>query len=87
MPIPRPRRPETLVALIAALVVLVGGAALVAVRVATADDSRVPAGVTIAGIDVGGMDKAEAKKAVARHVQEPLQKTVKVGRASCRERV
>ena len=71
MPIPRPRRPETLVALGAGLVVLLGGAALVAVRVATADDSRVPAGVHIAGIDVEGLTADEAVRAVRAGATPP----------------
>ena len=71
MPLPRPRRPETLVALVAALVVLIGGAALVAVRVATADDDRVPAGVTIAGIDVEGLTADEAVRAVRASATPP----------------
>lgn len=71
MPVPRPRRPETLVALIAGLVVLVGAAALVAVRVATADADRVPAGTTIAGIDVAGLTADEAVRAVRASATPP----------------
>lgn len=71
MRLPRPRRPETLVVLVAALVVLVGGAALVAGRVATAPDDRVPAGVTIAGVEVGGLDAGEAERAVLANAPPP----------------
>jgi vancomycin resistance protein YoaR len=71
VPLPRPRRPETLVALIAGLVVLLGGAGLVAFRVATADDDRVPAGTTIAGIDVAGLTADEAVRAVRASAAPP----------------
>jgi vancomycin resistance protein YoaR len=71
VPVPRPRRPETLVALIAALVVVLGGAGLVAVRVATASDERVPAGVTIGGIAVEGLSADEAVRAVRASAEPP----------------
>jgi len=71
VPLPRPRRPETLVALIAGLVVLLGGAGLIAFRVATADDDRVPAGTTIAGIDVAGLTADEAVRAVRASAEPP----------------
>ncbi|HTI35066.1 MAG TPA: peptidoglycan binding domain-containing protein, partial [Miltoncostaea sp.] len=71
MPFPRPRRPETLVALVAGLVVLLGGAAVVGVRVATADSSRVPAGTTIAGVRVEGLTADEAVRAVRASATAP----------------
>ncbi len=71
MPIRRPRRPETRVALGAGLVGLLGGAGLVAARVATADPDRVPAGVTVAGIDVEGLTADEAVRAVRAAAAPP----------------
>jgi vancomycin resistance protein YoaR len=69
--LPRPRRPETLVAVIAGLVVLLGSVGLVAVRVASAPSDRVPAGVSIAGVDVGGLTASEAERAVLAGAPDP----------------
>jgi lipoprotein-anchoring transpeptidase ErfK/SrfK len=43
-----------------------------------ASDDKIAEGVTIAGIDVGGMKADEARQAVAQQVEAPLQKTVRV---------
>ncbi len=45
--------------------------AVLAVRVLTADDDRVPAGVSIAGIPVGGLTAAQAERAVAARAEPP----------------
>ena len=58
-------------ALVAGLVVLIGGAALVSVRVATAADDTVPAGVTIDGIEVGGLTADQARRAVLAAATPP----------------
>ncbi len=71
MRLSRPRRPETLVALVAGLVLLVGGAALVTARLLTAPDDRVPAGVSIDGIAVGGLSADEARRAVLAGATAP----------------
>ncbi len=71
MRLSRPRRPETLVALVAALVVLVGGAAVVTVRLLTAPADQVPAGVSIDGIAVGGLSADQARRAVLASAEPP----------------
>jgi lipoprotein-anchoring transpeptidase ErfK/SrfK len=48
------------------------------------DDSqkgKIADGVTIAGVDVGGMDEAEAKQAVQRRLLAPLRHSIRVGYA------
>ena len=69
--LPRPRRPETIVTLVAAAVVLLLAAGLVGVRLATASDDRVPPGVSIAGVDVGGLTADEAERAVIAGAPDP----------------
>jgi lipoprotein-anchoring transpeptidase ErfK/SrfK len=64
--------------LLASLLMLLIFGSVAVYAVDAAQEDKIAEGVTIAGVDVGGMDKAEAKKAIAQHVQEPLQKTVKV---------
>jgi lipoprotein-anchoring transpeptidase ErfK/SrfK len=61
-----------------------GGVALVLlVAVGYAYDSsqkdKIADGVTIAGVDVGGMDEAEAKQAVQRQLLAPLRHSIGVG--------
>jgi lipoprotein-anchoring transpeptidase ErfK/SrfK len=68
---------KTRIALIAGVLVL-----LVFVGVALAYDSSqsdtIADGVTIGGVDVGGMDEAEAKRAVRRQLLAPLRHSLKV---------
>ena len=68
---------KTRIALIAGVLVL-----LVFVGVALAYDSSqsdtIADGVTIGGVDVGGMDEAEAKRAVQRQLLAPLRHSLKV---------
>ena len=64
---------------IAAVAVLL----LVLIGVGYAYDSsqkdKIADGVTIAGVDVGGMDEAEARRAVQRQLLEPLRHSLRVG--------
>ena len=69
--LPRPRRPETLVALAAGLILLVGGIGLVTARILTAPDDQVPAGVSIGGIAVGGLSADQARRAVLANAKAP----------------
>ena len=71
MPPPRPRRPDVLIAATAAGLVLAVVLAVLGVRVLTAPDDRVPAGVTIAGVPVGGLSAAQAEAAVAAQATPP----------------
>jgi lipoprotein-anchoring transpeptidase ErfK/SrfK len=59
------------------LLVLIGGS-VAAFAYDSSRDDLIAEGVTIAGVDVGGMDRSEARQAAAQRVEEPLQKTVKV---------
>jgi len=63
-----------LVAAAATLLVLVGGA----VAYDGAQSDTIADGVTIGGVDVGGMDEAEAKRAVGRQLLAPLRHSLKV---------
>ncbi len=69
--LPRPRRPETLVALIAGLVLVLGAIGIVTARLVTAPADQVPAGVSIAGIAVGGLSADEARRAVLAEATAP----------------
>jgi lipoprotein-anchoring transpeptidase ErfK/SrfK len=58
------------------MLLIFGSVAVYAVDAAQEDN--IAEGVTISGIDVGGMSKDEARRAVAQHVEEPLEQPVKV---------
>src|ERR1044072_9829305 len=45
----------------------------------SSQDDKIAEGVTIGGVDVGGMDEAEAKQAVRRRLLAPLQHSLRVG--------
>jgi lipoprotein-anchoring transpeptidase ErfK/SrfK len=65
------------------LLVLIGGA----VAAFAYDNSRedlIANGVTIAGVDVGGMTTAKARRVVQRELQEPLEKPIRVRRGKTR---
>ena len=67
---------DTRVAVIAGLAMLVAIAAVVAVRLITAPDDRVPPGVSIGGIAVGGLSSDEALRAVRAGAIAPLGEVV-----------
>ena len=64
--------------LLASLLMLLIFGSVAVYAVDAAQEDKIAEGVTIAGVDVGGMSKDQARRAVAERVQEPLQKTVKV---------
>ena len=69
---------KTLIAILGSVALLVLGA----VAGYAYDNSRkdtIADGVTIAGVDVGGMDEAEAKRAVSRQLLSPLRHSLRVG--------
>ena len=70
-------RHRSFIVLASLLMLLIFGSVAV-YAVDAAQENAIADGVTVAGVDVGGMDRAEARKAVAQRVEEPLQKTVKV---------
>jgi len=64
--------------LLASLLMLLIFGSVAVYAVDAAQEDKIADGVIVAGVDVGGMSKAEARRAVAERVQEPLQKTIKV---------
>jgi lipoprotein-anchoring transpeptidase ErfK/SrfK len=65
------------------LLVLVGGA-VAAFAYDSSRDDLIAEGVTIAGVDVGGMTTAEARTLVRRELQEPLERPIAVKRGKAR---
>ena len=65
------------------LLVLIGGA-VAAFAYDSSRDDLIAKGVTIAGVDVGGMTTAEARSVVQRELQEPLERPVVVRRHQTR---
>jgi lipoprotein-anchoring transpeptidase ErfK/SrfK len=61
------------------LLVLIGGA-VAAFAYDSSRDDLIAKGVTVAGVDVGGMTTAEARSAIRRQLQEPLEKPIRVHR-------
>jgi lipoprotein-anchoring transpeptidase ErfK/SrfK len=65
------------------LLVLIGGA-VAAFAYDSSRDDLIAKGVTIAGVDVGGMTTAEARRAVERQLKEPLEQPIRVRRGQTR---
>jgi lipoprotein-anchoring transpeptidase ErfK/SrfK len=65
------------------LLVLIGGA-VAAFAYDSSRDDLIAKGVTIAGVDVGGMTTAEAHRAVERQLKEPLEQPIRVRRGQTR---
>jgi lipoprotein-anchoring transpeptidase ErfK/SrfK len=70
-------RHRSFIFLAALLMLLIFGSVAV-YAVDAAQEDKIAEGVTIAGVDVGGMEQSEARRATAERVEEPLQKTVKI---------
>ncbi|HEX7244457.1 MAG TPA: L,D-transpeptidase/peptidoglycan binding protein [Solirubrobacterales bacterium] len=69
---------KTQIALIALVALLVLGA-VAGYAYDSSQKDTIADGVTIAGVDVGGMDEAEAKRAVSRQLLGPLRHSLRVG--------
>jgi len=69
---------KTKIAIVTCVVLLLLGAA-VAYAYDSSQEDKIADGVTIAGVDVGGMSEAEARRAVHRRLIAPLQHSLKVG--------
>jgi lipoprotein-anchoring transpeptidase ErfK/SrfK len=69
---------KTQIAIVALVALLVLGAAAGYAYDSSQKDT-IADGVTIAGVDVGGMDEAEAKRAVSRKLLGPLRHPLRVG--------
>jgi lipoprotein-anchoring transpeptidase ErfK/SrfK len=65
------------------LLVLIGGA-VAAFAYDSSRDDLIAEGVTVAGVDVGGMTTAEARRSVHRELQGPLEQPVVVRRGQVR---
>ena len=63
------------------LLVLVGGA-VAAYAYDSSRDDLIAKGVTVAGVDVGGMRTAEATRVVQRELQKPLEQPITVRRGT-----
>src|SRR5215204_5988258 len=61
------------------LLVLIGGS-VAAFAYDSSRDDVIAEGVTIAGIDVGGMQSARARSVVRRELQKPLERPIAVKR-------
>lgn len=70
-------RGAKIAAVFAAAVLLLG--AVGAYAYDSSQDGTIADGVTIAGVDVGGMSEAEAKRAVRRQLLAPLRHSLRVG--------
>jgi lipoprotein-anchoring transpeptidase ErfK/SrfK len=70
--------------LVAVLLVVLTGGAVAAFAYDSSRDDLIANGVTIAGVDVGGMTTAEARQVVQRQLQEPLEKPITVRRGQTR---
>jgi lipoprotein-anchoring transpeptidase ErfK/SrfK len=60
------------------------GGAVAAFAYDSSRDDLIAQGVTIAGVDVGGMTTTEARRVVQRELQEPLEKPISVKRGQTR---
>ena len=65
------------------LLVLIGGS-VAAFAYDSSRDDLIAEGVTIAGVDVGGMTTGEARRLVRRELQEPLERPISVFRGETR---
>jgi lipoprotein-anchoring transpeptidase ErfK/SrfK len=65
------------------LLVLVGGA-VAAYAYDSSRDDMIAEGVTIAGVDVGGMHTGEATRVVRRELQKPLERPITIKRGAAR---
>jgi lipoprotein-anchoring transpeptidase ErfK/SrfK len=70
-------RQKSFILVAAAVLLLVGGAVAVYAYDSSRDD-LIAEGVTVAGVDVGGMKPAEARAIVRREVAAPLERPIKV---------
>jgi lipoprotein-anchoring transpeptidase ErfK/SrfK len=71
-------RQKSFIFVAALLLVLLGGA-VAAYAYDSSRDDTIAKGVTVAGIDVGGMKVSEARALIARELREPLERPIAVG--------
>jgi lipoprotein-anchoring transpeptidase ErfK/SrfK len=73
--------------LVAALLVVLVGGAVAAYAYDSSRENLIAEGVTVAGMDVGGLEADQARRLVTRELQEPLQRPIVVRRAKRRFRL
>jgi lipoprotein-anchoring transpeptidase ErfK/SrfK len=69
---------------LAVLLLLLVGGAVAAYAYDSSREDLIAEGVTVAGVDVGGMRVDEARRTVARRLEEPLARPISVARAGRR---
>jgi lipoprotein-anchoring transpeptidase ErfK/SrfK len=72
---------------VAVLLLVLAGGAVAAYAYDSSREDQIAEGVTVAGVDVGGMRVADARRAVARSLEEPLSQPIRVARAGQRFRL
>ena len=70
--------------LVAVLLLVLIGSAVAAFAYDSSRDDLIAKGVTIAGVDVGGMTTAEARQVITRQLKEPLEQPIRVRRGQAR---
>jgi lipoprotein-anchoring transpeptidase ErfK/SrfK len=70
--------------LVAVLLLILIGSAVAAFAYDSSRDDLIAKGITIAGVDVGGMTTAEARQVIARQLKEPLEQPIRVRRGKTR---
>ena len=70
--------------LLGVLLLVLAGGAVAAYAYDSSRDDLIAEGVTIAGVDVGGMRADDARRAVTRQLKEPLEQPISVVRAKKR---
>jgi lipoprotein-anchoring transpeptidase ErfK/SrfK len=73
--------------LVAVLLLVLAGGAVAAYAYDSSRDDQIAEGVIVAGVDVGGMRVDDARSAVARSLEEPLDQPIRVARAGKRFRM
>jgi lipoprotein-anchoring transpeptidase ErfK/SrfK len=72
---------------VAVLLLALAGGAVATYAYDSSRDDLIAEGVTVAGVDVGGMRVDQARRVVARQLKDPLERPVIVGRAGTRFRL
>ncbi len=70
--------------LVAVLLLVLIGSAVAAFAYDSSRDDLIAKGVTVAGVDVGGMTTAEANEAIGRQLKKPLEQPISVRRGETR---
>ena len=69
---------------VAVLLLVLAGGAVAAFAYDSSRDDLIAKGVTVAGVDVGGMRTAQATRVIQRELQKPLERPITVKRGKTR---